>query len=264
MADAEEIAARFTPKPGVRYTVLYLNEKGLLRALATKKFHIKGRLSLTASEAFCKRNINKTIQENINMLPNWIKIFQDNQVAIEGGGIMAAFGCNFEGDVPLDRVMNLVQVFEDLSKAYNFPLAEVSLADTMGWANPEQIKHVIGAVRARWPEVHFSLHLHDTRGTGLANVYAGMQMGIDSFDACVGSLGGCPFAGHAGASGNVCSEDIVYMCQEMGIETGIDLDRLIDCAKMAEEIVGHPLPGKVMKGGNLRKYREASALARHA
>jgi hydroxymethylglutaryl-CoA lyase len=198
------------------------------------------------------------------MLPNWIKIFQDNGVPIKGGGIMAAFGCNFEGDIPLDRVMNLIQVFEDLSKAYNFRLQEVSLADTMGWANPEQIKRVVGAVQSRWPEVHFSLHLHDTRGTGLANVYAGLEMGIDSFDACVGGLGGCPFAGHAGASGNVCSEDIVFMCQEMGIETGIDLDQLIDCAKMAEEIVGHPLPGKVMKGGNLRQYREAAALARHA
>jgi hydroxymethylglutaryl-CoA lyase len=264
MADAEEVAARFTPKPGVRYTVLYLNEKGLLRALATQKFHIKGRLSLTASEAFCKRNINKTIQENIAMLPNWIKIFKDHQVPIEGGSIMAAFGCNFEGDVPLDRVLGLIQVFEELAKAYDFPLQELSLADTMGWANPEQIKRVVGAVRERWPAVHVSLHLHDTRGTGLANVYAGLQMGVDTFDACVGGLGGCPFAGHAGASGNVCSEDVVFMCQEMGIETGIDLDRLIECAKMAEAIVGHPLPGKVMKGGTLRKYREAAALARQA
>lgn len=264
MGDAEEIAARFAPKPGVRYTALYLNERGLQRALATRKFHMKGRLSLTASEAFCKRNINKTIQENIAMLPNWIKLFQDNDVPIEGGGIMAAFGCNFEGDVPLDRVMSLIQVFEDLSKAYDFQVQEVSLADTMGWANPEQIKRAVGAVRARWPEVQFTLHLHDTRGTGLANVYAGLQMGIDTFDSCVGGLGGCPFAGHAGASGNVCSEDIVFMCQEMGIETGIDLDRLIDCAKLAEEMVGHPLPGKVMKGGNLRKYREAAALARNA
>ncbi|MGH8057580.1 MAG: hydroxymethylglutaryl-CoA lyase [Candidatus Entotheonellia bacterium] len=264
MADAEEVASRFTPKPGVRYTALYLNEKGLLRVLGTQKFHIKGRLSLTASEAFCKRNINKTIQENIAMLPNWIQIFQDNNVPIEGGGIMAAFGCNFEGDIPLERVMGLVEVFEDLSKGYDFPLQEVSLADTMGWANPEQIKRVVGAARARWPEVHFTLHLHDTRGTGLANVYAGLQMGIDAFDACVGGLGGCPFAGHAGASGNVCSEDIVFMCQEMAIETGIDLDQLIDCAKLAEGLVGHPLPGKVMKGGNLRKYREAAALARNA
>ncbi len=264
MADAEEVAVGLTPHPGVRYTALYLNEKGLLRALGTGKFHVRGRLSLTASEAFCKRNINKTIQENIAMLPNWIKIFKDHNVPIEGGGIMAAFGCNFEGDIPLDRVMGLVQIFEDLSKAYDFPLREVSLADTMGWANPEQIKRVVGAARSRWPDVHFTLHLHDTRGTGLANVYAGMQTGIDTFDACVGGLGGCPFAGHAGASGNVCSEDIAFMCQEMGSETGIDLDKLIDCAKMAEGIVGHPLPGKVMKGGNLRKYREAAALARNA
>jgi hydroxymethylglutaryl-CoA lyase len=264
MADAEKVAAQFRPRSGVRYTVLYLNEKGLLRALSTQKFHIKGRLSLTASEAFCKRNINKTVQENIEMLPNWITIFQDNNIPIEGGTIMAAFGCNFEGDIALERVMDLIQVFEDLSRAYEFPLHEVSLADTMGWANPEQIKRVVGVVQNRWPNVHFSLHLHDTRGTGLANVYAGLQMGIDTFDACVGGLGGCPFAGHAGASGNVCSEDIVFMCQEMGIDTGIDLDALIDCANMAEAMVGHPLPGKVMKGGNLRKYREAAALARHA
>jgi hydroxymethylglutaryl-CoA lyase len=177
---------------------------------------------------------------------------------------MAAFGCNFEGDVPLDRVMGLVGVFEELSRAYEFPLQEVGLADTMGWANPAQIKRVVGAARERWPAVHFTLHLHDTRGTGVANVYAGLQMGIDTFDACVGGLGGCPFAGHAGASGNVCSEDIVFMCQEMGIDTGIDLERLIDCARLAEGLVGHPLPGKVMQGGTLQKYREAAVLARNA
>ena len=259
MADAEEVAARFTPKAGVRYTVLYLNEKGLLRALATKKFHIEGRLSLTASEAFCKRNINKTIRENIDMLPNWINIFKDNDVPIEGGGIMAAFGCNFEGDVPLDRVMHLIQVFEDLSKAYDFPLREVSLADTMGWATPIRIERGVSAVRERWPELRIDLHLHDTRGLAVANAHAGLRLGVTKFDSTVGGLGGCPFAGQKGAAGNICTEELALLCEEMGIATGIDLDALIEVGRMAERIVGHQLPSELLRAGSLDAFRKRAA-----
>jgi hydroxymethylglutaryl-CoA lyase len=125
----------------------------------------------------------------------------------------------------------------------------------MGWATPEGIKRVVGAVREKFPALELALHLHDTRGMGIANAYAGIEMGITRFDAAVAGLGGCPFAGHAGAAGNVCSEDLVFMCEEMGIETGIDLDALIGCARLAEDIVGHPLPGSVMKGGSLRRLR---------
>jgi hydroxymethylglutaryl-CoA lyase len=110
-------------------------------------------------------------------------------------------------------------------------------------------------VRERYPDLVFALHLHDTRGMGIANAYAGLEMGVTRFDASVAGLGGCPFAGHRGAAGNVCTEDLVFMCHEMGIETGIDLDALIDCARLAEDVVGHPLPGSVMRGGSLARLR---------
>jgi hydroxymethylglutaryl-CoA lyase len=131
----------------------------------------------------------------------------------------------------------------------------VTLADTMAWATPLSIKRVVGALRERWPDLDIALHLHDTRGMAIANAYAGLEMGVTRFDSAVAGLGGCPFAGHTGAAGNVCSEDLVFLCHEMGIETGIDLDALIECARLAEDVVGHPLPGSVMKGGTLEKYR---------
>jgi hypothetical protein len=120
---------------------------------------------------------------------------------------------------------------------------------------------VVSAVREKYPDQWLSLHLHDTRGMGIANAMAGLEMGVTMFDACVAGLGGCPFAAHKGAAGNVCTEDLVFMCQEMGIETGIDLDKMIECAQLAEAIVGHPLPGSVKMDGNLAKLRAAVAAA---
>jgi hydroxymethylglutaryl-CoA lyase len=134
----------------------------------------------------------------------------------------------------------------------------LSLADTMAWATPASIKRVLGAVRERYPDLRVSLHLHDTRGMGIANAYAGLEMGVDKYDASVAGLGGCPFAGHKGAAGNVCTEDLAFMCEEMGIATGIDLERLLECARLAEDIVGHPLPGSVKLGGSLGKLRASA------
>ncbi len=140
-------------------------------------------------------------------------------------------------------------------------LKTVSLADTMGWADPELIHRVIGAVRNRWPDLRLSLHLHDTRGLAIANVYAALQDGIDLFDTAVGGLGGCPFAGHKGAAGNVCTEEVVFLCRQLGIETGVDLDRLVECARFAESIVGHSLPSTVMTASLHARGREEAAAA---
>jgi hydroxymethylglutaryl-CoA lyase len=134
-------------------------------------------------------------------------------------------------------------------------LDHLSLADTMGWANPSQVQRMIEAVRSRWPVVEIKLHLHDTRGSAMANALAAMQLGVREFDAAIDGMGGCPFAGHRGAAGNICTEDLVFMCEEMGISTGIDLDALIEAAKLAEQLIGHTLPGKVMKGGSLTRFR---------
>jgi isopropylmalate/homocitrate/citramalate synthase len=129
------------------------------------------------------------------------------------------------------------------------------LADTVGWANPEDIRRRIGAVRDMRPDAKLGLHLHDTRGVGAANFYAALEMGVDLFDSSVAGLGGCPFANHANSqgAGNICTEDMAFMCEEMGVATGIDLDRLIEAALLAERIIGRPLTGKLMHSGRLRR-----------
>jgi hydroxymethylglutaryl-CoA lyase len=169
---------------------------------------------------------------------------------------MAAFGCNFEGYIPEARVIELIDRSRQIMADNGCTLKRLNLADTMGWASPLQIKRIVGAVRERWPDLRIRLHLHDTRGQAVANAVAGMEMGVTHFDASVGGLGGCPFAGHKGAAGNICTEDLVFTCQEMGIETGIDLDAMVELAREAEGWVGHELPGKVMKGGTLTRFKK--------
>jgi hydroxymethylglutaryl-CoA lyase len=261
MADAEDVVRGFTRRDGVRYTALWLNDKGLERAIAAGKLDVKGSLSLTASEKFLLRNQKRTLAENLEAQHSIIGMYKHYNVPVERAGIMAAFGCNFEGDIGVQRLFELIEQIRELAAQYALDIKVLSLADTMAWATPEAIRRVVGAVRSRYPQFEISLHLHDTRGMGIANAYAGLQMGVAIFDAAVAGLGGCPFAAHAGAAGNVCTEDLVFMCQEMGIETGVDLDALLESARLAEEIVGHPLPGAVMKGGSLAQLRRRIAAA---
>jgi hydroxymethylglutaryl-CoA lyase len=260
-ADAEAVVAGIGRKPGVRYTALWLNEKGLERAMAAGPLYLKGLLSTSASEGFMKRNQNQDYAANERVLANNLATYKRHGIGYVRAGIQAAFGCNYEGDVPVSKVVWCVEMLQRVTAEAGMPISILSLADTMAWANPEQIKRVVGAVRERWPALRITLHLHDTRGLAVANAYAGLQMGVDSFDSSIAGLGGCPFAAHKAAAGNVCTEDLAFLCQEMGIETGIDLDRLIEAARLAEEIFGHPLPGKVMQGGNLTRYRARAAAA---
>ena len=261
MADADEVVKGFTRQPGVRYTALWLNDKGLQRALAADKLDVRGSISLTASETFLRRNQNRTMQENLEAQRRIIEMYKQHHVPVERGSIMAAFGCNFEGDIPLARILDLTRQVLDLAAEHGLTIKVFSLADTMAWATPGAIKRVVGALAERFPGLRLALHLHDTRGMGIANAYAGLEMGVDIFDASVAGLGGCPFAAHKGAAGNVCTEDLVFMCEEMGIETGVDLDALIEAARLAEDIVGHPLPGSVMRGGSLRRMRDSARAA---
>jgi hydroxymethylglutaryl-CoA lyase len=264
MADADEVVNGFTRRPGVRYTALWLNDKGLQRALATGKLDVRGSIALTASEVFLRRNQNRTMQENVDAQRRMLAMYSEHGVPVDRGSIMAAFGCNFEGDIGVERTLGLVRQVLDLADEAGAAIGVFSLADTMAWATPGLVKRVVGAVRSAYPDLRLALHLHDTRGMGIANAYAGLQMGVDIFDASVAGLGGCPFAEHKGAAGNVCTEDLVFMCDELGIDTGIDLDALIEAARLAEDIVGHPLPGAVMRGGSLKTLRSrtrAAALA---
>jgi hydroxymethylglutaryl-CoA lyase len=256
MADADEVVEGITPRPGVACTALWLNEKGFVRAVKhANRLALAGSIQLCTSEKFLKRNQNRTMDQQLNAQHTIVEMYKAHGVPVERGSLMAAFGCNFEGDIAVERVVSLVGQILGVAAAHGVTLQYISLADTMAWATPLSIKRVVGALRDRWPDLDIALHLHDTRGMAIANAYAGLEMGVTRFDASVAGLGGCPFAGHKGAAGNVCTEDLVFMCHEMGIATGIDLDAMIECARLAEEVVGHPLPGSVMKGGTLEKYR---------
>jgi hydroxymethylglutaryl-CoA lyase len=255
MADAEDVVAGIACKPGVSYTGLWLNERGLERAMATGRLEMAGSINLSASDDFLRRNQNRTPDQQVALQHKMLEMYAAHDVPIQRATITAAFGCNFEGEIPAARVLERVGQALALAQDHGVSPQWVSLADTMAWATPLSVRRVVGAVRERYPDLELSLHLHDTRGMGIACAYAGLEMGVRRYDAAVAGLGGCPFAGHGGAAGNVCTEDLVFMCDEMGIETGIDLERLIRCAALAEEIVGHPLPGAVMKGGSLQRLR---------
>ncbi len=261
MADAEEVARAIRRRPGVGYTGLWLNTHGLMRALRLP-LDLIGVIHMTASESFCRSNTNMTIAQTIEEQRRWLSLYREHGIPVDWAYIMTAFGCNFEGVVPVAQVLRMVQICLDLAAEFDVRLRGIYLADTVGWGTPLSIEQRVGAVRERWPDLKIGLHLHDTRGTGLANAYAALRLGVDQFDSSCAGLGGCPFAGHKGAAGNICTEDLVFMCQEMGIETGIDLEALIDCARMAEAIVGHPLPGKVMHSGSLNRFKRPSEAGR--
>lgn len=251
MADAAELFAMLKPREGTRFTSLWLNESGFRRAVAAPNITLDGKILVYTTDEFCLRNNNCTVMELRAKQRNWLDIYDAEGVALEQAYIITAFGCNYEGAVPEEKVVDAVRFVRDLCLETNRPLPAIYLADTVGRANPEQVRRVIGEVRNFEPSIRIGTHLHDTRGLGAANVFAALEMGVDLFDSSVAGLGGCPFAKHKTASGagNICTEDMVFMCHELGIETGIDLERLIDAALLAEKIFERPLAGKIMHSG---------------
>jgi hydroxymethylglutaryl-CoA lyase len=240
----------------VAYEAIWLNEAGLERAARHRDvLALRPMFSVAGSDTFMRKNTNRTVDERLEELPGWAERYQKLGMDWIDAGVMAAFGCNYEGDVEPRRVVTVLQKVEQKAEACGSRLGGIGLADTMGWANPLQIKRLVGAVRERWPDTPVRLHLHDTRALAIANVVAALEMGVDCFDSAVAGMGGCPFAAHKGAAGNVTTEDVVFLCQEMGVDTGIDLDAMIAAGQLAEQVVGHPLPGKLKSGGNLETYR---------
>ncbi len=263
MADTEQLFGAIKKRLGVRYTALWLNEQGFLRAKATPGVDLDGKLSYYASDRFAMMNNNCSADEMRERSLRWLDLYAEAGVAVDSALIMVAFGCNIQGEVPVSAITDTVRWLERALKERRLTLPKLYLADTVGWANPASIRRRVAAVREIMPDVRVGLHLHDTRGLGGANVLAALEMGVDLFDSSVAGLGGCPFCGneHGTAAGNICTEDTVFLCHELGIETGIDLERLIEASQLAERIIGRPLSGKIMHAGSLAKFRAA---ARHA
>ncbi|MBI0539109.1 hydroxymethylglutaryl-CoA lyase [Roseomonas sp. KE2513] len=259
-ADAEAVVSGFAPRAGVDFTALWFNARGLERALTFRyRLHLTGSISLSASEAFSRKNLNRDWAGQVEAMRAQTAAHLAAGIPVERIGVMAAFGCNFQGEVTLGHVFQAIADGMAVAEEAGATIVRLSLADTMGWANPSQVERLVGEVRARWPELAITLHLHDTRGLAIANAHAGLRMGVASFDTTVGGLGGCPFAAHKGAPGNIASEELVLLCEELGIETGVDVDALIEAGYLAERVVGHPLPSALLRGGSLRAFRERAA-----
>ncbi|HSV83281.1 MAG TPA: hydroxymethylglutaryl-CoA lyase [Ramlibacter sp.] len=251
MADAEEVAAGIRRKPGVRYTGIWLNGAGFERAAASG-LDLVPNVFTSVSSAFAQRNNGCSSAELTRKQGAMLERYRAAGMRVAAAHVFTAFGCHYEGRVVPAQAVAAVQDLLDVCAEHDQQPRVIYLCDTVGAANPGSVRQLLHQARSRWPGQEFALHLHDTRGMGLANVLAGLQYGVRRFDTSIGGLGGCPFAGNKAAAGNVCTEDVAFMCEEMGIATGLDLDALLRCADLAEEIVGHPLPGKFRKAGRIQ------------
>jgi hydroxymethylglutaryl-CoA lyase len=260
MADAEEVVARLHRTPGVLYTGLWLNAKGFERAQACG-VDLNPTLVTSASEAFGLHNNKRNRAELLDGQRMIAKAYKAAGLKTARGYVFTAFGCNYQGEIPVSQVVSSVQDLLSLGEEVGIDLEAMYLCDTIGSASPRSVAAALDGVRTRWPNLELALHLHDTRGLGLANAHVGLQMGVRRFDSSVAGLGGCPFAGNAAAAGNIATEDLVYLCEEEGFETGIDLDRLIDCALLADRIVGRTLPGKIKHAGAFKRNPSNSSAA---
>jgi hydroxymethylglutaryl-CoA lyase len=240
LADAEEVLAAVQRREGVAFSVLIPNERGLERALEMRERFDEISVFLSASETHNRRNVNRSVEESLAGLERTLATAREARLRCEGV-ISTSFGCPYEGHVAPERV------FEIAERLAGAGCVEVGFGDTTGMANPRQVREFFSAARERLGEVELTAHFHNTRGQGLANVLAALEEGIESFESSFGELGGCPVP--PGSTGNVSSEDVVSMLHEMGIETGVDLPRLIEASRAAQEVLGRPLGAHVLRAG---------------
>jgi hydroxymethylglutaryl-CoA lyase len=243
LADASDVLAAIDRVPGVIYVALVPNVRGTQNAAAAPRRPDEVNGVVSASETHNRANINRTHAQSLAELPTMVKVAHEAGMKITMS-LSTTFGCPFEGHVHEDVVLEFVGRFRELG------FDGISLADTTGMANPRQVRDLTAKVLERFPppnETYYTLHFHNTRGMGLANVVAGIEAGVRSFDGSVSGLGGCPFA--PGATGNICTEDMVNMLVDMGHDTRIDLAKLLAVARRIPAVVGHDTPGQVMKAG---------------
>ena len=243
MADAAEVLAHIRREPGVVYTVLVPNLKGMERAVETHA--TRGRIDevnvfVSVSETHNRANVNRSTDESFADFARMMDLAKAAGLRMNGS-LSTSFGCPFEGHVPEERVLAFAERYAEMG------FHGINIADTTGMANPAQVRRLCTEAVKRLPGIEITLHFHNTRGMGLANVVAGIEAGVKSYDGSLAGLGGCPFA--PGATGNICTEDMVNMLEDMGHDTGVDLGRLIACARRVPALVGHDTPGQVMKAG---------------
>jgi hydroxymethylglutaryl-CoA lyase len=248
LADATEVLAGVQRREGVAFSVLIPNEKGLERALEMRDRFDEISVFLSASETHNRRNVNRSVEESLKGLERTLAAAGEAGLRCEGV-IATSFGCPYEGEVAPERV------FEIAERLAAEGCAEVGFGDTTGMANPRQVHEFFADARERLGGVELTAHFHNTRGQGLANVLAALEEGVDSFESSFGELGGCPVP--PGSTGNVSTEDAVSMLHEMGIETGIDLPRLIEASREAQEVLGRPLGAHVLRAGPVDWHRGA-------
>lgn len=238
MADANEVWAAIEHAAGIRYSALVPNLRGAVRALDAGCLEIEAVVS--ASDTHNRANVNRSTEESLDEIAQVIALAH-NRGAVCHVTVSTAWGCPYEGEVPVSRVVGVAK------RAVADGADGLSFGDTTGMATPTRVIDLVGETRMALPDVPLNLHFHNTRGAALANVFAALQLGVADFDASVGGLGGCPYA--PGASGNVASEELVHMVQDMGVDTGVDLEALIEVAREAERIVGRELPSQVLRAG---------------
>ncbi|MGP4957397.1 hydroxymethylglutaryl-CoA lyase [Pseudomonas helleri] len=238
LRDGEQVFQGIERRPGVIYVALIPNLKGAQRALYAKADELN--LVLSASQSHNKANMRMTREQSLAAFADVVSLARDSNVSLNGT-VATTFGCPFEGRIDEDVVMRLVDAYQA------FGIQGVTLADTTGMANPRQVYQLVRRVLDQLPATALTLHFHNTRGLGLSNVLAAYEAGARRFDASLGGLGGCPFA--PGASGNICTEDLVNLCDEIGIETGIDLPHLLDLSRTLPALLRHEMPGQVAKAG---------------
>jgi hydroxymethylglutaryl-CoA lyase len=238
MADADEVWKRIRRAPGVRYSALVPNLRGATRAIEAGITEIE--VVVSASDTHNRKNVNRTTDQSLDEIAAIIGAVHDAGGTVEVV-VSTAWGCPYEGDVPVSRVIDVAK------RAVAAGADSLTYGDTTGMATPPRVVELVGRTRDEFGELPLALHFHNTRGTGLANLYAALQLGVTNFDASVGGLGGCPYA--PGATGNIATEEVVAMVEDMGITTGIDLDALLDAASFAQVAVGKQLPSNVLRAG---------------
>jgi hydroxymethylglutaryl-CoA lyase len=255
LSDAEKVLRSITRAEGVSYTVLIPNERGLERGLALmdeagSRLFDEVNLFLSASETHNRKNVNRSVEESLAGLERVVARAKAEGLRCEGV-ISVSFGCPYEGEVPPERVFGIAE------RLVAAGCAEVAFGDTTGMANPRQVRDLFEQACERLADVELTAHFHNTRGQGLANVLAALESGISSFESSFGELGGCPVP--KGATGNIATEDLVSMLHEMAIDTGIDLERLLGCARAVQDVLGRPLSGHLLTAGPVDWHAPAPA-----